>query len=229
MEDIELTSDSDYCDSSEKKIAKKRKSKKRETKKNSKSKKKKFSKSTENKIVISDQTIDQTSSTTNSFKESDDSIKKVVTISPVQSEGLNSTNINKITEESRVNKCLNKSIKNSTVFNNTSNNDRLLSKKCDSVNNNARSKVVVIKPLPPNNLGKPHNSSLPSSNTHVNTKYPPNYMQKVFLSPTINLVDIKSTQQFPTIEPVQIKGAEEYVIDGMFQLISSYIITISKY
>lgn len=112
MEDIESTSDSDYCDSSEKKSAKKRKSKKRETKKNSKSKKNKVSKSTEKKIVLPDQSINQTNSTTNSFK---------------------------------------------------------------------------------------------------------------------NLVDIKSTQNFPTIEPIQIKDAEEYAIDSMFQLISSYIITISKY
>ncbi|XP_008183316.1 lysine-specific demethylase 4C [Acyrthosiphon pisum] len=215
LEDIEFTSDSDYCDSSEKKSAKKRKTKKRETKKNSKSKKKKISKSTEKKNVPLDQTIDQTSSTTISIKESDNNIKKVITVSPIKSESFNSSNINKITEEARVNKYLNKSIKNSTVLNNTSNNDRLLSKKCDSVNNNAHSKVVIIKPLPPNNWEKPHNSSLTSLNTQVNTKYPPNYMSKVFMTPTLKLVDIKSTQKFSTLEPIQIKDAEEYVIDGI--------------
>jgi len=217
LEDIEFTSDSDYCDSSEKKSAKKRKSKKRETKKNSKSKKKKISKSTEKKIVPLDQTIDQTSSTTISLKESDNSIKKLITLSSIKSESFNSLNINKITEESRVNRYLNKTIQNSTVFNNTSNNDHLLSKKCDSVNNNAHSKLVIIKHVPPNNLEKPHNSSLTSLNTHVNTKYPSNYMSKVFMTPTLKIVDIKkSTQKFPTLEPIQMKDAEEYVIDGMF-------------
>jgi len=215
LEDIEFTSDSDYCDSSEKKSAKKRKNKKRETKKNSKSKKKKI----EKKIVTLHQNIDQTSSTTISLKESDNSIKKGITISPIKSESINSSNINKITEESRVNKYLNKSIKNSKKLRNTSNNDHLLSKKCDSVNNNARSKVLIIKQSPLNNLEKPHNSSLTSLNSQVNTKYPPNYMPKLFMTPTLKIVDIKSTRNFSTLVPIQIKDAEEYVIDGMSQLI----------
>lgn len=226
LEDIEFTSDSDYCGSSKKRNTKKRKSKKRESKKNPKSKKKKNSKSTE-KIVPTDQIINQTSSKAVSINESDNSVKKVLTTSPLKAEKIGSLNINSITEETQVNKYPTKSINDSTVFNNTSNNDGLLSKECDSVNKKAHSNVVIIKPLPPTNLEKPHTSSLTSSSTQVKTKYPPEYMTKKYVTQT--LLDIRASLNKSTQEIIKKDYAEEYVIDGMFLLISAYIKTISKY
>jgi hypothetical protein len=217
LEDVEFTSDSDYCDSSEKRRAKKRKSKKRETKKNPKSKRNKTSKLTKNKNVASNETINHTDSTNISFKGNDNSITELLDVTPINTESLNSMNINRITEESRVNKYLKKSIKDPTVFNNTLN-DCLSSKKGDSVNNNGHSNVVIIKPLLPIKSEMPQNSSLINLTTHIKSKNQP-YMPTVFLTPTIEIIDIKSTRKLyqPTLEPIQIKDEEEYVIDGMFQ------------
>lgn len=214
LEDIEFTSDSDYCDSSEKRRSKKRKAKKRPTKKNPKSKKNKSSKSTEKISVASNESINDTDSTTISFKGNDDSIEKIITITPINTESLNSKNINRTTEESRVNKYLKNSIKN----------DSLLSKNGDSVNYNGHSNVVILKPLLPIKSEMPQNASLTNLTTHINKKNQP-YMPSVFMSPKIEIVDRKSTQQLypPTLEPIQIKDEEEYVIDGMFQLILTYI------
>jgi len=219
LEHIEFTSDSDYCDSSDKRKAKKRKSKKQKIKKSSKSKKNKTSKLTEKKYVAPEQTINHTGPTTIRFKESKNSVEKVITISPINAESLNSMKINKITEESRVNKYLKRSLKDSPALNNTQNNDQLLSKKCDNVNNNnAHSNVVLMKPLSPLKLQIPRNSSLTSSTTCINTKNQP-YMPSVFISPTLEIVQLKPETYFqPTLEPIQIRKEEEYVIDGMFQL-----------
>lgn len=220
LEDIEFTSDSDYCDSSVKRNAKKRKSKKRESKKNPKSKKKKNSKSTEKKIVPTDEIINQTSSKAISINESDNSVKKVLTISPLKAENIGSININSITEQTQENKYPIKSINDSTVFNNTSNNDGLLSKKCDSVNKKAHSNVVIIKPLPPTNLEKPHTSSLTSSSAQVKTKYPPEYMTKTYVTQT--LLDIRATLNNSNLETIKKDYSEEYVIGGMF-LVNFYL------
>jgi len=215
LEDIEFTSDSDYCDSSEKKSAKKRKSKKRESKKNQKSKKKKNSKSTEKKIVPTDQTINQTSSNAISFNESDNVVNKVITISPLKAENIGSLNINSTTEETQVNP--NKSINDSTVFNNTSNNDCLLYKKCDRVIKKAHSNVVMIKPLPPTNSEKPNISSLTSSSIQANTKNPPDFKTKKYT--TQALIDLRDSVNASTFGFIQKNNPEEYVIDGMLQLI----------
>lgn len=206
LEDIEFTSDSDYCDSSEKRRSKKRKAIKRPTKKNPKYKKNKSSKSTEKISVASNESINDTDSTTISFKGNDDSIEKIITIMPINTESLNSKNINKTTEETRENKYLKKSIKN----------DSLLSKNGDSVNYNGYSNIVLLKPLLPIKSEMPQNASLTNLTTHINKKNQP-YMPSVFISPKIEIVDKKSTQQLyqPTLEPIQIKDEEEYVIDGI--------------
>lgn len=48
----------------------------------------------------------------------------------------------------------------------------LKNKKCDSVNDNAHSKLVISKvmPLSPIRLENSHSSSLTISNTHINTE-----------------------------------------------------------
>eukprot|EP00102_Acyrthosiphon_pisum_P023983 XP_016661193.1 PREDICTED: probable lysine-specific demethylase 4B [Acyrthosiphon pisum] len=207
LENIDLTSGPDYCDGSDKRSVKKRKSTKLETKKNPESNNKKKSKSTEKNVVPSDQTINRTSSTIISFnKENDNSIEKVITISPINVESLNCMNINRITQESRVDKCLNKSIKDSTVFDKTLNNDNLLSKECDCVNDNTHLKyVVVTKPLPPITLEKPRNSSLTKSKLHMNLKNQPSKMTSIFMTQTKKKIDLESTRNFfqPTLEPMQ--------------------------
>jgi len=204
---IKCTSATDYCDGLNKKSVKKRKSTKLETKKNPKSKNKINYKSTEKNVVVSDQTINHLGSTIISFKESDNSIEKVITVSPINVGSFNSMNINRATEESLVNKCLNKSIKDSTVFDNTLKNDRLLSKKYNTVN-------------------KSHSSSLTSSNTHINIE------NKSSMTQTLKIEDnMESTQNFfePTPERIETNNGEEYGIDGMLQLISTYTIANSKY
>ncbi|CAI6372589.1 unnamed protein product [Macrosiphum euphorbiae] len=100
---IKCTSSTDYYDSSNKRSVKKIKSTKLETKKNPEYKNKINYKSTEKYVVDSDQTINQKGSTIISSKESDDSIEKVITISPINVKCLNSLNINRATEESRTN------------------------------------------------------------------------------------------------------------------------------
>ncbi|XP_025191836.1 lysine-specific demethylase 4C-like [Melanaphis sacchari] len=215
LEDIEFTSDSDYCDSSERRRAKKRKSKKRETKKKPKSKKSKTSKSTEKKSIAPNETVNQIDSTTISFKGNDNAIKKLTSISPINSASLNSIGIKRITEETRVNNYLKRNIKNSTVFNSTLN-DCLLSKKSDSVNNNGNSNVVILKPFLPIKSEMPQNSSLTNLTTHKNTKNQP-LMPSRFLTANLQLVDIKSTPTFyqPTLKPIEIKDNEEYRIEDI--------------
>lgn len=193
-----------------------------------KSKKNKNSKLIEKKCVAPDQTINHAGSTTISFKGSGGSINKLITTPSICDENPNSMNINRNIEESGRNKCRNKSINNSTFFKDTSHNDRLLSKQYDSVNHNTHLNLVnKKKPLSPINLQKPHNSSLTASDTHINTKNkPPKVIQ------TLNLVDnVESIQRLfqPAFEHKQINNKEEIVIDGMFQLISTYIIAISKF
>jgi len=194
LEDIEFKSGPGYCNDSDKRSGKKIKYTKLETIKNPESNNKKKSKS----------------------------IKKVTTISPINVESLNSMNINRITEESRMNKCINKSIKDSTVFDKTLSNDHLLSKKCDSVNANTHLNVVVNKSLPPSKLEKPRNLSVTSSKTHMIFKNQPSNMTSIFTTQTKKKIDLESTQNFfqPTLEPKE----EKYEIYGMFQLISFLLI-----
>jgi len=144
-----------------------------------------------------------------------------MTISPINVESINSMNINRIKEKSRVNKCLNKNVKDSIVFDKTLNNDHSLSKKCDCVNDNAHLNVVVTKPLPPIKLEKPHNSSLTNLKTHMNLKYQPSNMTAILMTQTKKKIDLESTRNFfqPTLEPMQTKE-EKHEIEGMFQLIS---------
>lgn len=207
LEDIKFTSDSDYCHGSDK-----RKSKKQGTKMNPKSKKHKNSKSTEKNV----QTINLMGSTIISSKESD-SIKNIITTSSINAESLKSMNVNKNTEESRVNKCLNKSIKNSTVFNNSLNNDHLISEKYDSVNENIHLNVARTKQLPPIKLERPYNSSLTSANHVINSKNQPSQMTSIFMSQTKKEEGMKSTQNFvqPILEPKQIVD-DKHEIYGMF-------------
>jgi len=108
-----------------------------------------------------------------------------------------------------VNKCLNKSIKYSTV-------------KCDSVNDNAHLNIVATKPLPPFNLEKPRNSSLTSSKPHMNSKNQPSNMTSIFVTQTKKIIDLESTQDCIRV-PMPIKE-EKHEIDGMFQLISFLLI-----
>lgn len=221
LKDIEFTSFTDYCDDSDKKSVK-RKSTKLETKKNPKSKNKKISQSTEENVIASDQTINCKSSTIVSFKENDNGVEKVLNITPINVESLDSININRITEVSRVNKYLNKSIKGSTVFDKTSNNIHLLSKKINSVNDKAHLNVVLSKPLPPIKLEKPRNSSLTSSKSRMNSKNRPSNMKSISMTQTKNNVGIQPTRNLfqPTLEPKQIKEEkhEKHEINGMFQL-----------
>jgi len=212
---IKCTSSTDYCDSSNKRSVKKIKSTKLETKKNPEYKNKINYESTEKYVVDSDQTINQKGS----------SIEKVITISPINVKCLNSLNINRATEESRMNKYLNKSIKDSTVYDDTLKNNRLLSKKCDTVNYNAHSNLDKIELLAPIKFEKSHSSSFTSSNTHINTE------NKFYMTQTLKIEDnMESTQTFfqPTPKRIKTNNGEEDGIDGMFQLIFTYTITISK-
>jgi len=105
-----------------------------------------------------------------------------------------------------VNKCLNKSVKNSTV-------------KCDLINQ------VVTKPLPQLNLEKPRYSSLTSSKPHMNSKNQPSNMTSILMTQTTKKMDLVSTQNFiqPTLEAIP-NEEEKHEIDGMFQLISFLLI-----
>ncbi|XP_060857752.1 lysine-specific demethylase 4A-like [Metopolophium dirhodum] len=221
LEEITFTSGPGYCNGSDKISGKQIKYTRLETIKNPESKNKKNSKSTEKNVVASDQTINRTGSTIISFKENDHSIEKVMTISPIGVESLNSMNINRITEESRMNKCINKSIKDSTVFDKTLNNDHLLSKKCDSVNDNTHLNVVVTKSLPPSKLEKSRSSSVTISKTHMILKNQPSNMTSIFMTQTKKKIDLESTRNFfqPTLGPMQSKE-EKHEIDGIQNKIS---------
>lgn len=96
---------------------------------------------------------------------------------------------------------------------NTASNESISSKKCDSVNDNAHSNLIISKPLPPTNLEKPCSSSLTSSNTHYNTE------NQYYITQNLKIGD--------NMESTQSNDGEEYRIDGMLQLISTYTITIS--
>ncbi|XP_060856968.1 lysine-specific demethylase 4A-like isoform X2 [Metopolophium dirhodum] len=104
-----------------------------------------------------------------------------------------------------VNKCLNKSIKYSTV-------------KCDNVNDNAHLNIVVTKPLPLFNLEKPRNSSLTSSKPHKNSKNQPSNMTSIFMTQTKEKIDLESTRNFIHV-PMPIKE-EKHEIDGIQNNIS---------
>eukprot|EP00102_Acyrthosiphon_pisum_P016079 XP_008186899.2 PREDICTED: lysine-specific demethylase 4A-like [Acyrthosiphon pisum] len=217
---IKCTSRTDYCDGTNKRSTKKRKSTKLETKNNPKFKNKINYKSTKKYVVASDQNINCTGSTTIGFKESDNSIEEIKTISPINVESLNSTNINRAREESRMNKCPNKNIKNSTVFDDTLKNVRLLSKKFETVNYNTHSNLVKRKPLPPIKFEKSHSSSLISSNTHIDTE------NKFHMTQTLKIEDnMESTQNFfqPTPERIKTNDGEEYGIIGMQTIISDIV------
>lgn len=214
---LENLSDSDYCDNSDKKNIKKRKSKKRETKKSSKSKKSKNSKLTEKINVAPEQTIN------NRLKESENIIKKDATILTANSEIIHTINIKPVTEETRVNKYIKKSIQGSSVFDTTVVRNCILSKKCDSVNNNEHSKVLIMDPISKATLEKPNKSSFINATTLINTKKPP-YMPSVpsvVINPTIKLIDIKCVPKIfpPILEPIHIKEDAVCVIDGMYYLI----------
>ncbi|XP_060860643.1 lysine-specific demethylase 4A-like [Metopolophium dirhodum] len=224
LEEITFTSGPGYCNGSDKRSGKQIKYTRLETIKNPEFKNKKNSKSTEKNVVASDQTINRTGSTIISFKENDHSIEKVMTISPISVESLNSMNINRITEESRMNKCINKSIKDSTVFDKTLNNDHLLSKKCDSVNDNTHLNVVVTKSLPPSKLEKSRSSSVTISKTHMILKNQPSNMTSIFMTQTKKKIDLESTRNFfqPTLGPMQSKE-EKHEIDGIQNNISDMV------
>lgn len=204
LEDVKFTRNSDYCDGSNK-----RKSKEQETKMNLKSKKNKNCKSTEKNV----QTINHTGSTINSSRNSDNGIEKIMIRLPINV--FNAMNINRITEESIVNKCLNESINNSTVFNNTLNNDNLLSEKLDSVNDKAYSNVDTTEQFPLIKFEKPHDLSLTSSNPSVNSKNQPSHV--VSVSQIKKKKDIKSSQNLvqPILEPKQVME-EKHEMYGMF-------------
>lgn len=128
--------------------------------------------------------------------------------------------INRITENSRVNKCFNKDFKDSTVENNTLNNDCLLPKKCDIVIDTTHSNLVMMKPLSSIKFENPYNSCLTNLNSLVNTEN-----QSYLMTQTLKMEDnMESTQNIfqPTAEPIQVKGGEEYEFYGMIQLISIY-------
>lgn len=212
---IELTSDSDYSYSSERKSSKKKRSKKKESKRSTKSKK---SKKTQKKKSRAKERVVALPLVNLSDEDSDCNIEKIITISPINANTFNSMDIKRHSEDSQIEKCLKINDSESTVFSNISN-DYLLFNKDDLYTN---TDANLLKPIPPIKLETSCNSTLTNLTHQYNTKHQQQTFVKtapIILSPAVNIIPIKPGRHYltvdkPTLEPIRKK--DDNIIEGMF-------------
>lgn len=205
MDDIELTSDSDYSYGSERKNSKKKRSKKKESKKSTKSKK---SKKTQNKKSLLKKNVALPLNQADEDSESE--IEKVITLSPIK---VNPMDRERQSEDSQIEKFSKKNDSDSKFP--KFNNDFLLQINKDDLYKNTDSKL--LKPITPIKYETSCNSSLTNQ---FNTKHQ-SYVNtsSLILSPAVNIIPIKPVRHYltveqPTLEPIRKK--DDNIKEGTF-------------